>query len=72
MVLFGGGAGGGRCLPGNLWYSPPASMTSNLASVTFKMANKVFIESRRTKISLLSRKYLSDFLDLETSRFLLS
>ena len=38
------GGGGGRCLQGNLWYSPPASMTSRLASVTFKMANKVFIE----------------------------
>ena len=35
---------GGRCLQGNLWYSPPASMTSRLASVTFKMASKVFIE----------------------------
>ena len=36
--------GGGRCLQGTLWYSPPASMTSRLASVTFKMASKVFIE----------------------------
>ena len=36
--------GGRRCLQGNLWYSPPASMTSRLASVTFKMASKVFIE----------------------------
>ena len=35
---------GGRCLQGNLWYSPPASMTSRLASVTFKMASKVFFE----------------------------
>ena len=35
---------GRRCLQGNLWYSPPASMTSRLASVTFKMASKVFIE----------------------------
>ena len=35
---------GGRCLQGNLWYSPPVSMTSRLASVTFKMASKVFIE----------------------------
>ena len=33
---------GGR--KGNLWHSPPASMTSRLASVTFKMASKVFIE----------------------------
>ena len=36
--------GGGRCLQGNRWFSPPASMTSSLASVTFKMASKVFIE----------------------------
>ena len=36
--------GGGRCLKGNLWYSHPANMTSCLASVTFKMASKVFIE----------------------------
>ena len=36
--------GGERCLHGNLWYSPPASMTSRLASLTFKMASKVFIE----------------------------
>ena len=35
---------GGRCLQGNRWFSPPASMTSSLASVTFKMASKVFIE----------------------------
>ena len=34
--------GGGRCLQGNLLYSPPASMTSRLASVTFKMASKVW------------------------------
>ena len=37
--------GGGRCLKGNVWYGgSPASMTSRLASVTFKMASKVFIE----------------------------
>ena len=34
----------GRCLQGNLWYSPPASLTSRLASVTVKMASKVFIK----------------------------
>ena len=34
----------GWCLQGNLWYSPPGSMTSRLASVIFKMASKVFIE----------------------------
>ena len=38
------GGGEGRCLQGNLWYSPTASMTSRLTSVTFKMASKVFIE----------------------------
>ena len=37
---------GGKVSPRNLWYSPPASMTSRLASVTFKMASKVFIEER--------------------------
>ena len=41
----GGGGGGvvGRCLQGNWWFSPPASMTSPLAltSVTFKMASRV-------------------------------
>ena len=36
--------GGGRCLQGNLWYSSSASMTSRLASVTFKITSKVFIE----------------------------
>ena len=35
---------GGRCLQGNRWLSPPASMTSRLASGTFKMSSKVFIE----------------------------
>ena len=54
---------GGRCLQGNRWLSPPASMTSRLASVTFKMASKVFIEET-DKISILSRKYRSDFLDM--------
>ena len=38
------GGGRGRCLQGNLWHSPPASMTSRLASLTFKLASKVFIE----------------------------
>ena len=28
-------------LEGNRWFSPPASMTSRLASVTFKMTSKV-------------------------------
>ena len=39
-----GGGGGVRCLQGSLWYSPRASMTSCIVSVTFKMASKVFIE----------------------------
>ena len=44
-MTWGGGVGaGGKGLQGNRWFSPPASMTSRLASVTFKMASKVFIE----------------------------
>ena len=39
--MFKQGGGGGVCLQGNLWYSPPASMMSRLASVNFKMASKV-------------------------------
>ena len=54
----------GRCLQWNLWYSPPASMTSRLASATFKMASKVFIKETDKNFDL-SRKYCSDFLDLE-------
>ena len=50
----GGGGGGGRCLQGNLWYSPPASMTSRLASVTFKMASKVFIEEKDKNFDLIT------------------
>ena len=38
------GGGEGMFLQGNLWHSPPAIMTSRLASITFKMASKVFIE----------------------------
>ena len=44
LVQRGEGEGGGRCLQGNLWYSPPATVTSRLALVTFKMASEVFIE----------------------------
>ena len=40
----GRGGEGGWCLQGNQWFNPPASMTSRLSLVTFKMANKVFIE----------------------------
>ena len=41
------------CLQGNLWYSPPASMTSRLSSVTFKMAGNVFIEETDTNFDLV-------------------
>ena len=49
-VVSGGKGARGRCLQGNLWYSPPASMTSRLTSVTFKMAIKVFIEETDRKL----------------------
>ena len=51
----GGGGGVGECLQGNLWYSPPASMTPHLASVTFKMASKVhvFIEETDKNFDLI-------------------
>ena len=46
--------GGGKCLQGNLWYSPPAGMTSRLASVTFKMASKVFIEETNKNFDFMT------------------
>ena len=55
--------GGGRCLQGNLWYSPPASMTSRLASVTFKMASKVLIEESDKNFDFI---YCHRKLDLST------
>ena len=68
---------GGGGLQGNMWYSPPAGMTSRLASVTFQNGEQSVhrIEANwRIKISILSRKYCysSDFLDLEILRSLLS
>ena len=48
------GGWGGRCLQGNLWHSPPASMTSRLASVTFKMANKVFIDETDKNLGFIT------------------
>ena len=42
------GGGGGEVSP-----SPPASMTSRLASVTFKMASKVFIEETDKNFHLI-------------------
>ena len=52
----------GRCLQGDLWYSRPASMTSRLASVTFKMASKVFIEETDKKFDLIT-EILFQFLE---------
>ena len=52
---------GVRYLQGNLWYSPPASMTSRLASVTFKMASKVFIEETDKNFDFIT-EILSRFL----------
>ena len=49
-----GWGGEERYLQGNLWYSPPASMTSRLASVTFKMASKVFIEETDKNFDLIT------------------
>ena len=46
--------GGGRCLQGNGWFSPLASMTSRLASVTFKMASKVFIEETDKNVEFIT------------------
>ena len=47
---------GGKCLQGNLWYSPPASMTLRLASVTFKMSSKVFIEETDKNLDFITEK----------------
>ena len=55
-ILFssgGEGGGGGRCLQGNLWYSPPASITSRPASVTFKIASKVFINETDKNVDFI-------------------
>ena len=48
----------GRCLQGNWWFSPPASMTSplTLASVTFKMASKEFIEETDENFKFITEK----------------
>ena len=48
------GGGGGRCLQGNRWYNPPARMTSRLASVTFRMASKVFIEETDKNLDFIT------------------
>ena len=53
-VPGGGEVGGERCLQGNLWHSPPASMTSRLALVTFKMTSKVFIEETDKNLEFIT------------------
>ena len=65
-------SGRGGEVSGNLWYSPPASMMSRIASVTFKMASIVFIEETDKNFDFIKEIYCSDFLDLEILRFLLS
>ena len=45
---------GGRCRQGNPWYSQPASMKSRLASITSKMASKVFIEETDKNFDLIT------------------
>ena len=51
---WGGGGAGGRCPQGNMCYSPPASMTSRLTSVTFKIASKVFIEETEKNFDFIT------------------
>ena len=46
-----------KCLQRNLWYRPPASMTSHLASVTFKMASKVFIEETDKNFDFIKTRF---------------
>ena len=48
-----GGRGGAEVSPRKS-QSPPASMTSRLASVTFKMASKVFIEETDKKFDFIT------------------
>ena len=52
------------------WGGPPGNMTSRLASVTFKMASKVFIEETDKNFKFITELYCSDFLDLGILRSL--
>ena len=54
LIIDRGGGEGGWCLQENRWLSPPASMTSRLASVTFKLTNKVFIEETDKNFELIT------------------
>jgi len=62
---------GGGCLQGNWLFSPPASMTSHLASVTFNMASKVFIEETDRNFEFIT-EILFRFLGLDILRSPLS
>ena len=46
--------GVGEGLQGNRWFSPPVNMTSRLASVTFNVASKVFIEETNKNFVLIT------------------
>ena len=70
--LFSVEPAGGRCLQGNRLFSPPASMTSHLVSVTFTMASKVFIEEMDKNFEFITELTVLIFLDLEILRFLMS
>ena len=52
-IKYKQGGGGGRFLKVNMCYSPPVSMKSRLASVTFKMASK-FIEETDKNFDIIT------------------
>ena len=54
-------SGGRSFVQGNRWFSPPASMTSRLASVSFPMASKLFIEEKDKNFEFI-REILFRFL----------
>ena len=61
----GGGGGGGEVSPRkSVVQSPSASMTSRLASLSLSKWRAKCSSNRRIKISNLSLKYCSDFMDL--------
>ena len=71
-IIFSHTRGGGGCLQGNLWYSPPASIWRHVSRQRLSNWRAKYSSKRRIKLSILSRKYCSDFLNLEILRFLLS
>ena len=64
ILVNRGQGGGGRSLQGNLWHSPPASMTLRLVSVTFKIASKVISEETDKYFDFIS-EILFRFLGFE-------